>query len=99
MGERIRHSELVERWRRKKPRFFKRLSRTALSIVAVAVTINMTVDGGGGTHADWWIAAYRYILGICAGVYAVCTLTVDGGYKGRDITKEHGRTVLDRDDF
>lgn len=94
MGERITHSELVERWRRKKPRFFRRLQRLALSVITVAVTIHLTVEGSGGQHADWWQTLYPYLVGICAGIYAACMVTVDGGYSKGGIDLSHGHTPL-----
>lgn len=98
MGERIRRSEIVERWHRRMPRFFYWVTVIASGVLFVSVSIHLTVESAGAVHADWWQQAYPYLVGASAGIIAVCKFTVAGGYKKVDPDKIGGHTILDKDD-
>jgi len=83
MGERIRHTGnvLKGRWHQKMPRFFYWLVVIACGIGGTAFAVHSGVLALGGTHAEWWEEAYRYIIGGCIATVFVCKFTVAGGYK------------------
>lgn len=100
MGEAIKNAgnELVERWKLKMPRLFYWMTIVAACVLSVAVTIHFTVETAGAQHVEWWSTIYPYIVGVCAGIIAVCKLTVNGGYKKIDPNNIPGRTILNKDD-
>lgn len=99
MGEKIKRSEIVERWNKKMPRFFYWVSVVAMGVLFVSVTIHFTVESAGAMHVDWWQEIYPYLVGASAGVIAISKFTVAGGYKKMNPDKIDGKTILDKDDF
>jgi hypothetical protein len=100
MGEIIKNTgnEMVERWHKKMPRFFRRLAVLCTCIAGVAFAINSGLPALGGTHAGWWEDVYRYVVSACIGIVATCKLTVAGGYKDIDPDKIiQGNHILERD--
>lgn len=99
MGEKIKRSEIVERWNKKMPRFFYWVTVIAAGVLFVSVTIHLTVESAGAMHVDWWREIYPYLVGASAGIIAICKFTVAGGYKKVDPDKISGRTILNKDNF
>lgn len=97
MGERIRRSELVERWHKRMPRFFYWVTVVAAGVLFVSVTIHFTVESAGANHVEWWQDIYPYIVGASSGIIAICKFTVAGGYKKVDPDNINGKTVLNKD--
>lgn len=97
MGERIKTAgnEIQERWHKKMPPFFYWVVVVACGIACTAFAIHNGIPALGGTHADWWEEAYRYIMGGCIATVFVCKFTVAGGYKELDPDKilRNGRIV------
>ena len=94
MGEKIKRSEIVERWKKKMPKFFYWVTVVFTGVLFVSVTIHFTVESAGAMHVEWWQKIYPYIVGASAGIIAVCKFTVAGGPRfpntfppGRDITR------------
>jgi magnesium-transporting ATPase (P-type) len=81
MGESIRHSEVVERWQQKMPRFFRQLTVVCACIATVAFTVNTAMNQAGATPHEWWTDVYPYLIGVPVGVIMASKLTVAGGYK------------------
>lgn len=95
---RLTGNEVVERWHRKMPRFFRQLAVLCTCIAGVAYAINEGLPALGGTHSEWWEEAYRYIVSACIGIVATCKLTVAGGYKHVNPGRlTNGNTILDED--
>lgn len=102
MGEHIKKTgnEVVERWHKKMPKFFRQLVVLCVCIVGTAFGINTMLQMTGATPHYWWTNAYPLLIGIPTGMAIVCKLTVAGGYKDIDpdnLTK--GNTILDKDNF
>ena len=99
MGEQIKQTgnELLGRWHQRMPRFFYWIVVIACGVGGCAFAINNGIPALGGTHAEWWPDAYRYILGACIGIVFVCKFTVAGGYKEIDPDKVlRGDQLVDR---
>ena len=99
MGEQIKQTgnELLGRWHQKMPRFFYWIVVIACGVGGCAFTVNSALPALGGTHAEWWPDAYRYILGACIGIVFVCKFTVAGGYRDIDPDKVlRGDQLVDR---
>lgn len=99
MGEQIKQTgnELRERWHQRMPRFFYWIVVIACGVGGCAFTVNSALPALGGTHAEWWPDAYRYILGACIGIVFVCKFTVAGGYRDIDPDKVlRGDQLVDR---
>lgn len=99
MGEAIKKTgnEIVERWSEKMPKFFRTLMTIAIGIVTTASAIHFGLPMLGAEHSEWWPEIYRYVIAGCIGVAVVCKLTVDGGYRDKQVDKI-SRTILDKDD-
>ena len=100
MGEQIikTGNEAVQRWHQRMPRFFYWIVVIACGVGGCAFAINNGIPALGGTHAEWWPDAYRYILGACIGIVFVCKFTVAGGYREIDPDKVlRNNQIVDRD--
>ena len=102
MGEHIKKTgnEVVERWHKKMPKFFRQLVVLCVCIVGTAFGINTMLQMTGAIPHGWWTNAYPLLIGIPTGMAIVCKLAVAGGYKDIDpdnLTK--GNTILDKDNF
>ena len=86
MGERIRKTsnELVERWQKKMPRFFRQIVVLCACVALSAFVINTAMSVAGATPHEWWNDIYPLLIGVPTGMIIVCKLTVAGGYKDID---------------
>lgn len=98
MGERIKHCELVERWRKKMPKFFRRVMWLCICIAGTATGVHVYFNHFGITPHEWWTDILPYVTGIPVGAAIACKLTVDGGFRQKQMDKIEN-TILEKDDF
>lgn len=92
MGEKIKHSEVVERWQQKMPRFFRHIVVLCACVALSAFVINTSMSVAGAMPHEWWTDAYPLLIGVPTGMIIVCKLTVAGGYKDINVDAlTHGR--------
>lgn len=69
------------RWRKKMPRFFKRMMWIGGLMSGTAIAVHEVFDHYGIVADDWWIFIERYLIGGGAGIAFACKFTVKGGFK------------------
>lgn len=99
MGEKIRRSELVERWHKKMPKFFRWLMYLCAFVAGLAFAVNTALSTAGATPHEWWTDIYPYLIGIPVGMGFCCKFTVDGGFRDKSMEHLNKNTILDHDNF
>ena len=68
-------THIVDRWRAKTPKIFKRIIQVALAISGMAIAINAAMATANATAPAWWDIVYPYVVGVPAGMASVAKLT------------------------
>ncbi len=67
--------EISTRWKSDTPKFFKWIMRIGLSISAIAIAMNTSMEVAHANVPSWWDMIYPYLVSIPAGMAATATLT------------------------
>lgn len=85
---------LCERWKNRMPKFFRVVFGIGMTMSGTAVAVQEALRHYDITPDDWWLAAYKYLIGIGVGLATASKLTQE--YHGKK--DENHNTVLDKDD-
>lgn len=87
---------LCGRWKNRMPKFFRWMFGAGMTLSGTAIAVQEALVHYDITPDEWWLVAYKYLIGIGAGMAAASKFAVDGGFKGSE--GQSGNTVLDKDD-
>ena len=93
--EKIREiwNTLRERWQNRMPKFFRWMFGAGMTLSGTAIAVQEALVHYDITPDEWWLVAYKYLIGIGAGMAAASKFTQE--YHN----EQQGRnTVLDKDD-
>lgn len=87
------------------PRFFRLMFGLGMTMSGTAVAVQEALAHYDIEPDEWWTVAFRYLIGVGAGLAAASKLTQTYNGSGQPVTpemekgeKEGHNTVLDRDD-
>ena len=86
MGENVKQfgNEVSNRWKGKMPKFFKKVMWACGLVSGTALAVNTAIMAAGAQPHEWWVEIFPYLVGIPAGMIAVCKFTVEGGFPEDD---------------
>jgi len=93
--EKIREiwNTLCGRWKNRMPKFFRWMFGAGMTLSGTAIAVQEALVHYDITPDEWWLVAYKYLIGIGAGMAAASKFTQE--YHNE---QQGGNTVLDKDD-
>lgn len=92
--------EIKARWKRRMPRFFKRVYRICLLISGASLAGHEAITAAGIQPHEWWFDIAPYLIGFPAGIAFACKFTVkDKRGLMDDDEEKNANTILDHDNF
>ena len=93
--EKIREiwNTLCGRWKNRMPKFFRWMFGAGMTLSGTAIAVQEALVHYDITPDEWWLVAYKYLIGIGAGMAAASKFTQEY-HNGQ----QNGNTALDKDD-